>query len=93
VPGGIIGAAVVTILTTGFALLASVALLWPGIGSDDPDGSLPEGFARGDYELTQLLPLIVFVIIGVLFYVAGRPTRDKMVSIPIEQEMGVEAPA
>lgn len=97
IPGGIAGAVVATVLTTGFALLATVALLYPGIGTATPDSSLPTGFTgvdgRTQYEATQLLPLLAFVVIGLLFYVSGRSTRKQMVQVPIEQEMGVEVPA
>jgi amino acid transporter len=96
VPGGMVGAIVAAGLTTAFALLATVGLLWPGIGTSAPDDSLPAGFAvaggRLQYEATQILPLVAFLIIGILFYVAGRGTRQHMVQVPIEQEMGVEAP-
>jgi glutamate:GABA antiporter len=94
VPGGLLGAGLVSIITTAFALLATIGLLWPGIGTDNPDGGLPSGFtgsgARMQYELSQFLPLIALIVVGVLFYYAGARTRQKMVSVPIEAEMGVE---
>ncbi len=97
IPGGMAGAVVAAALTTGFALLATVALLWPGIGTASPDASLPTGFTGADgrlqYEATQLLPLLAFLVIGLLFYAAGRSTREHMVEVPIEVEMGVESPA
>lgn len=97
VPGGMTGAVAAAVLTTGFALLATIALLWPGIGTSDPDSALPSGFVgaagRFQYEVTQIAPLLVFVVIGVLFYMAGAATRSHMVQVPIEEEMGVEEPA
>ena len=94
VPGGILGAAVVSILTTAFALLATLGLLFPGFGTDQPDASLPSGFdiagGRFEYEATQILPLVLFIVVGVLFYVAGASTRRQMVEVPIEVEMGNE---
>src|SRR3954467_9779231 len=42
VPGGMAGAWLVSILTTGWAALATVALLYPGFGTAHPDESLPE---------------------------------------------------
>jgi amino acid transporter len=67
VPGGRSGAIVISALTTFFAIMATVGLLWPGFGTDDPDSALPAKFARGEYELTQLLPLVLFGIVGWLF--------------------------
>lgn len=96
VPGGMAGAIVAAVLTTAFALLATLALLWPGIGTSQPDAALPTGFAvvggRFQYEASQILPLVALLVIGILFYVAGRATRQHMVQVPIEEEMGVDAP-
>ena len=83
VPGGILGVAIVSTLTTAFALLATVGLLFPGFGTDQPDASLPSGFdvagGRLQYEATQILPLLLIVGVGILFYVAGASTRRDMV--------------
>ena len=96
VPGGMWGASIAAILTTGFAILATLGLLWPGIGTSAPDASLPTGFVgaagRFQYEVTQIGPLLAFIVIGILFYVAGSATRRHMVQVPIEEEMGVEPP-
>jgi len=81
VPGGMAGAWIVSGLCTLWALVASVFLLWPGLGvgwfgsSGNPDDSLPKGIGRGSFELTQIVPLLVMVSVGVLFYVLGGPTR------------------
>lgn len=93
VPGGRNGAIVISVLTTFFAFMATVGLLWPGIGTSDPDAALPAGFegARAEYELTQFLPLILFVIAGALFYRAGKATREKMVPIPAAAEADGDA--
>ena len=91
VPGGVVGVWAITILTTGFALLATVGLLWPGIGTDAPDGALPEGFGRWDYEATQILPLVVLFLIGVGFYVAGRGVREKPVQVSLEDDQPLTA--
>jgi hypothetical protein len=44
-----------------------------------PDASLPDGWAgqRGSYELTQLVPLGLLLLLGLLFYAAGTPTRRR----------------
>jgi amino acid transporter len=43
-PGGRGGAWVITVLATGWSLLATVCLLWPGFGTPEPDLALPAGF-------------------------------------------------
>ncbi len=96
VPGGNGGALFVSAITTFFAVLASIALLFPGFGvgwfgtSGSPNDSLPDNFTRGEFETSQIVPLLLFLVIGVLFYVAGAPTRRKEVRIPIAEEMGLE---
>ena len=62
-------------------------MLWPGLGQADPDSQLPSGFAavtsgagqhgaeRWNYELSQFIPLLFFVLLGVVFYALGAPTR------------------
>ena len=61
VPGGMAGAWAVSILTTGWAALATVALLFPGFGTAHPDESLPEGFEgqRAAFEASQFIPLAI----------------------------------
>ena len=93
VPGGLAGAWIVTILTTAFAFLATLGLLWPGFGTDDADAALPSGFGRGDYEATQILPLVVLFIIGVGFYLAGRGVRQQPVRVSLEDDMPIGADA
>ena len=77
IPGGTIGLWVVGILTTAWAAFTTLALLYPGIGTAHPDQSLPAGFAgeRGAYERSQLIPLGVMIIVGLIFYALGRRTR------------------
>ena len=61
----------------------------PGFGTSDPDSSLPTGFGRVDYELTQFLPLIVLFVVGVLFYVAGSGVRSQMVKVSLEDDQPI----
>jgi amino acid transporter len=91
VPGGIVGVWAITILTTGFALLATIALLWPGFLTPSPDSVLPTGFGRWDYEATQILPLVVLFFIGVGFYIAGRGVREKTVQVSLEDDTPIGA--
>jgi hypothetical protein len=67
----------VGILTTAWAAFTTLAVLYPGIGTAHPDDSLPTGFTgqRGQYELSQLVPLGVMIVIGLIFYALGRRTR------------------
>jgi amino acid transporter len=87
IPGGMAGAWIVGILTTFFAVLASLAGLFPGLGVNshllDP-AAVPEGFSRWGYELTVFIPLLVTLAVGVLFYILGAPTRRQQVDLPIE---------
>ena len=79
------GAWIVSILTTGWAALATVALLYPGFGTAHPDDALPEGFAhaRGAFERSQFIPLVILLGIGVLFYWSGRSTRAQIADVPL----------
>jgi glutamate:GABA antiporter len=96
VPFGEAGAFIISALTFGWALLATAALLWPGLGQSDPDASLPSGFSavtsgvgqhgaeRTNYELSQFIPLLFFIGLGVVFYALGAPTRKQEVDVPVQ---------
>jgi glutamate:GABA antiporter len=96
VPGGDGVALGISALTFLWALLASVSLLWPGFATNlHPstwDASLPKSFAgqRLEYEVSQLVPLALFIAIGVLFYVAGTPTRRQQVQVNLDTQSVVE---
>jgi glutamate:GABA antiporter len=94
VPGGIAGAWIVSVLTTGWAALATVALLYPGFGTSNPDAALPEGFEgqRGAFEVSQFVPLAGLLLLGVIFYWTGRTTRAEMADVSLVREPPV-APA
>ncbi|HEX5922256.1 MAG TPA: hypothetical protein VFY45_00380 [Baekduia sp.] len=83
-----------SVLTTGWAALATVALLYPGFGTAHPDDALPEGFAhqRGAFETSQFVPLAGLLLLGVLFYWSGRETRAQQAELPITSDPSV-APA
>jgi glutamate:GABA antiporter len=80
VPFGMAGVWICGLLTTFWALLASLVGLFPGLGDGAllNDSALPEGFSRGTFELVVFIPLAVTVAIGVLFYVLGRDTRRQI---------------
>jgi glutamate:GABA antiporter len=79
IPGGTVGLWVVGILTTAWAALTTIAIIWPGIGTADPNASLPSSFAgeRLQYTLSQVIPLGVMVLIGLAFYASGASTRRQ----------------
>ncbi|MGF6888424.1 amino acid transporter [Nocardia sp. GAS34] len=80
IPGGTIGGYVASALATVIAMFAFCQLVWPGIGvgwfgsQGSPNDSLPAGFTsqRMAYEVTQVVPLVLFLGIGVVFYLIGR---------------------
>jgi glutamate:GABA antiporter len=98
VPGGTPMVWLVGGLCTFWAVVASVVLVWPGIGTNwfgqhgSPNASLPSGFTRGQFEASQFIPLAALLLIGIVFYIAGAPTRRRSVQVPIDQEMGVADP-
>jgi glutamate:GABA antiporter len=85
IPWGNTGAWICGVLTTGWAALATVALLYPGFGTAHPDDSLPAGFehARGAFERSQFIPLAVLIGLGLVFYAAGAKTRAQQVDLPL----------
>jgi hypothetical protein len=99
VPGGDGVALGISVLTWLWAALATVSLLWPGFATSwnvgDWDASLPEGFEgqRFQYEVAQLVPLAVFVGIGVLFYALGAPTRRQEVQVSLADESVAPGPS
>ncbi|MDH2902658.1 MAG: APC family permease [Actinomycetota bacterium] len=70
----------VSMVTTLWALVATIGLLWPGVGSSPADASLPTGWAgqRWRFELTQALPLAVTLLVGVIWYAMGAATRREV---------------
>ncbi len=98
VPGGRAGVWIVGGLTTFWAVFASVVVVWPGLGVNwfgqhgNPDASLPGGFTRLQFELSQFIPLGVIIVVGVIFYLLGAKTRAQMVAIPFEEEARLAQP-
>jgi glutamate:GABA antiporter len=85
IPWGNRGVWLCGVLCTAWAALATVALLYPGFGTSNPDDSLPDGWEgqRGAYELSQFVPLAVLVGLGLLFYWAGRKTRAQVAEVKL----------
>jgi amino acid transporter len=81
IPGGTAGLWIAGILTTAWAALTTVAIIYPGIGTSNPDSSLPSGFEgeRLQYTLSQVIPLAVMILLGLILYALGRRTRQQPV--------------
>ena len=71
-----------SILLTALIVFATLQLLMPGIGYDwFGENTRPEGWEAGErltYLVTVLVPLLVFVGVGVLFWALGKPTRERL---------------
>jgi amino acid transporter len=79
-PGGNRTAVAISVVATGWALLAAVCLLWPGFGTADPDASLPAGFEgqRGRFEMMVLTPILAMVPLCLILLAFGRrPNADR----------------
>src|SRR4051812_18741469 len=81
VPFGMAGVWICGVLTTFWALFASLVGIFPGLGDGGllNDKALPEGFSRGTFELVVFIPFVITLLIGVAFYIAGRATRAQTV--------------
>jgi glutamate:GABA antiporter len=100
VPGGMAGAWICSVLPTFWCLLATVVLIWPGFGvtwfgaGGDPNANLDAlGFShqRVQYELSQLVPLAVIIVIGVTFYLLGTKTRQQVAPEPVSPDYAPDA--
>jgi amino acid transporter len=99
IPGGNVGVLICSALTELWAVLATVVLLWPGLGvgwfhtAGSPDASLPTGFTRAQYEWSQFIPLIAFFALGVIFYMLGTATREQTADVSLVPEAAEGTPA
>ena len=95
IPGGMAVVWVCGLVAAAWCALTTLAILWPGIGTSDPDASLPEGFGgqRLQYELSQIIPLAVMILIGLAFYASGAKTRREQVVNPNPVEVTAGAAA
>ena len=77
VPGGAVGAWLCSALATAWAVFAILAVLWPGLGTPDPDAALPDGFAgdRLGFVLAELVPLAVLLAVALVFVSCGRRSK------------------
>jgi len=87
-PGGNNGAIAISGITLLWTVVAVVALLWPGAltaltHGGAADASVPTGFSRTSYELSQFIPLLIILALGGLFYFWGAKTRAQQVDITL----------
>ncbi len=83
VPGGKFGLWFFGLISTGWVAFATVVLLWPGLGTSNPDSALPTSFAhqRLQYELAELVPLGVILALGIVFHLIGRRSGSPKVTL------------
>ncbi len=95
IPGKTLGVWIAGGLATLWAVFACVMLVWPGLGTSNPDASLPTGFTgqRLQFELAQIIPLLVVLAIALIFYWLGRPTRQALVDVGPSTDLAASAPA
>jgi amino acid transporter len=73
-PGGTSAAYAITILSTGWAVVATCCLLWPGFATSHPDAALPLGFEgqRLKFELLVLSPVVAVLAAVTLYHVVAH---------------------
>jgi len=100
IPGGDAVALLVSLVCWIWALIASLELLFPGLLSRVFMGTpMSEALVGGDfegqraqYELSQLVPLGLILLLGLYFYWAGRETRSHAVRIDLSQRGALADP-
>jgi amino acid transporter len=87
VPGGTVGAWVVSGLATGWSALALAAAMWPGLGIAGAE--LPDGFAgdRLGFVLAELVPLVAVIAVAAVLARQGRHRRGPAVTAVAEMEL------
>ena len=45
-----------------------------------------EGWTRSAYEVSQFVPLGALILLGLIFYALGAPTRRRLADVPIGAE-------
>ncbi len=64
----------------GLDHVAAVCLLWPGIGTSDPDAALPAGFEgqRFQFEVLVLLPIIVVFAASTTYHLLAHKADSPL---------------
>jgi len=85
VPGGMAGVWVCGLLTTFWAVVATLAGIFPGLLADGvflSDSWLPEGVTRSQYTSYAFIAIGITIAVGILFYLLGAKTRATLVQDP-----------
>jgi hypothetical protein len=84
IPGGMAGVWVCGLITTFWAVFASLVGIFPGLGDGQflNDADLPDGVTRGGYTAMALGSIAVTLAVGLIFYWLGTPTRQNLVVDP-----------
>lgn len=86
VPGGMLGAWIVTLLPLAYAVIASWFIVFP------TDSAVKNvGVTRVTYELSQLIPLGIIVLLTIVFYVWGQSEkRNQDVVVELNTQTGAQ---
>jgi amino acid transporter len=83
-----------TVILMILVAVATVELIAPGLGKSWFAGDFtPDGWGyneRFTYLWTELIPVLVFIAVGVLFWWLGRKTRAELLAVPAEVAEPVE---
>jgi amino acid transporter len=95
-PFGKVGIWTGTAVVTFWVLLGSWVAVFPGtleplLGVDYGSFNDAWGVSRLKFEVYTLGTLGVIVLIGIVGYIAGTPTRRQAVTVPIEAEVAADA--
>ena len=85
VPGGMAGVWICGLITTFWAVLASISGIFPGFlaeGEFLSDSWLPEGVTRSQYTTYALVAIGITIAVGIIFYIVGSKTRAELVKDP-----------
>ena len=89
VPGGMIGAWIVSILAMFYTIIVSYFLLFP-----TDDAIKGAGVSRLTYESTQLIALGAIILLTIIFYLWGRAERRQQETFAFTPEkQALETPA
>ncbi|MGZ3623373.1 MAG: APC family permease [Ktedonobacteraceae bacterium] len=86
VPGGMLGAWIVTLLPLAYAAVASFYILWP------TDATVANNsVTRFTYEMTQFVPLAIIVLLTTVFYIWGHAEKGNQdVVVDYSQQTNTE---
>jgi glutamate:GABA antiporter len=87
VPGGMVGAWIVTLLPLAYAAIASWFIVFP-----TDKAVAGSGVDRVTYEASQLIPLGIIVLLAIVFYIWGHmEKRNQDIVVELNLETSAEA--